>query len=169
MIRKVFEQNLRQFQFINMRFRLAEKQKLLTVCLKTVSNLKFKLRRIGFFVYFLFLLISTLLPQYMRNFGRPCIYRTLDSYRYSVYFLKGNDSRLLNLPQQLEISSFISSDNLSSSCLVYNPTEASRKLKAWKNTLPWIKPHYAIKSNPTMELIKDLANQGAGMDCASKD
>jgi len=86
-----------------------------------------------------------------------------------VYFLKGNDSRLLNLSQQLEISSFISSDNLSSSCLVYNPTEASRKLSAWKNTLPWIKPHYAIKSNPTMELIKDLANQGAGMDCASKE
>lgn len=35
--------------------------------------------------------------------------------------------------------------------------------------MPWIKPHYAIKSNPTMELIKDFANQGAGMDCASKE
>lgn len=53
--------------------------------------------------------------------------------------------------------------------LIYNPLEAASKLSAWKKALPWIKPHYAIKSNPTNDLIKDLAKQGAGMDCASKE
>jgi len=52
--------------------------------------------------------------------------------------------------------------------LVYNPAEALRKITAWKNSLPWIQPHYAIKSCPSMDLIKDLAAQGAGMDCASR-
>lgn len=52
---------------------------------------------------------------------------------------------------------------------MYNPIEASNKLSAWKNALPWIKPHYAIKSNPTFDLVEDLASQGAGMDCASKE
>jgi diaminopimelate decarboxylase len=41
-------------------------------------------------------------------------------------------------------------------------------MNAWKSALPWIQPHYAIKSSPVLELIKDLADQGAGMDCASK-
>ncbi len=68
----------------------------------------------------------------------------------------------------MEISQFVGKDALSSSILVYNPVEASRKIAAWKKALPWILPHYAIKSSPSMDLIKDLANQGAGMDCASK-
>lgn len=41
-------------------------------------------------------------------------------------------------------------------------------MMAWKAALPWIQPHYAIKSCPSMDLIKDLASYGAGMDCASK-
>jgi hypothetical protein len=103
----------------------------------------------------------------MRKLGRTCIRRGIE-FNYSVYFLKGNDSRLLNIPQQLEMSSFVADDTLSSSVLVYNPIEASNKLAAWRRALPWIQPHYAIKSNPTTDLIHDLARQGAGMDCASK-
>lgn len=72
------------------------------------------------------------------------------------------------MSQQFEISNFVANENLSSSILVYNPVEASKKIAAWKNALPWIKPHYAIKSCPSTDLIQDLANQGAGMDCASK-
>lgn len=68
----------------------------------------------------------------------------------------------------MEISNFVRKDNLSSSILIYNPVEAKNKINAWKKALPWIKPHYAIKSCPSMDLVKDLANQGAGMDCASK-
>jgi ornithine decarboxylase len=51
---------------------------------------------------------------------------------------------------------------------VYDPAEAAQKMSNWKTHLPWIRPHYAIKSCPSMELIKDLAQSGAGMDCASK-
>lgn len=41
-------------------------------------------------------------------------------------------------------------------------------MTAWKNALPWIQPHYAIKSCPIKDLVQDLASQGAGMDCASR-
>lgn len=85
-----------------------------------------------------------------------------------MYFAKGNDPRPLSIQQQAEICSFVEKDSLSSSILVYNPVEALKKIGAWKKALPWIHPHYAIKSSPSMELIKDLAAQGAGMDCASK-
>jgi len=74
----------------------------------------------------------------------------------------------LNLDQQKEIAGFVGKDNLTTSILVYNPAEAEHKMTSWKNALPWIQPHYAIKSCPSMELIKDLAGQGAGMDCASR-
>lgn len=84
----------------------------------------------------------------MRKLGRTIIQKGIN-FNYSVYFLKGNDSRLLNINQQLEISSFVAEDTLSSSVLVYNPVEASHKLASWKKALPWIQPHYAIKSNPT--------------------
>lgn len=90
------------------------------------------------------------------------------NYNSAVYFLKGNDPRNLNEDQQKQIADFVAKDNLSSSLLIYNPAEASRKMTAWKNSLPWIQPHYAIKSCPSMDLIKDLAAQGAGMDCASR-
>jgi diaminopimelate decarboxylase len=105
----------------------------------------------------------------MQNFGSKFIRKAHDSYSYSVYYLKGNDSRLLNIPQQLAISSMIESDKLSSSCLVYNPTEALRKISTWKKTFPWIKPHYAVKSNPHKFILADLVSQGAGLDCASKE
>lgn len=103
----------------------------------------------------------------MQNFGSKYLQRTLH-FQYSVYFLKGNDSRVLNIPQQLDISSMIANDKLSSSCLVYNPNEAHRKVSEWKRALPWIHPHYAVKSNPCQMLLNDFAQKGAGMDCASK-
>jgi ornithine decarboxylase len=52
--------------------------------------------------------------------------------------------------------------------LLYNETEARRKLGAWKKALPWIKPHYAIKSNPAMPLLNDFHANGASFDCASR-
>jgi len=59
-------------------------------------------------------------------------------------------------------------DPNSSSFLVYNSHEAQRKLRNWKSTLPWIQPHYAIKSNPIEPLLDDLHQLGSGFDCASK-
>ena len=63
---------------------------------------------------------------------------------------------------------FVAKDKLNSSILIYNPAESARRIANWKAALPWILPHYAIKSCPSMLLIKDLASQGAGMDCASR-
>ena len=53
--------------------------------------------------------------------------------------------------------------------MLYNPTEATRKLANWKKALPWIKPHYAIKSNPYEGMVSDILGNGAGADCASKE
>lgn len=89
-------------------------------------------------------------------------------YDFSVYFLKGNDPRDLSVNHQKEIANFIAKDTLSSSLLIYNPAEAERKITAWRNALPWIEPHYAIKSCPSMDLIKDFAEKRIGMDCASR-
>jgi len=43
-----------------------------------------------------------------------------------------------------------------------------RKFTAWHKQLPWIKAHYAIKANPSIPLLKDLANRQSGFDCASR-
>lgn len=119
-------------------------------------------------MYYIFFKGTPLNTTSVRALGKNTVSKFINNYHYSVYFAKGNDPRLLNINQQLEISKFVDKDNLSSSILVYNPIEAVNKIKAWNKALPWIKPHYAIKSSPSMDLIKDLANQGAGMDCASK-
>lgn len=103
----------------------------------------------------------------MQKFGTQSIRQNLQ-FHFSVYFLKGNDSRILNISQQLEISSIISPEKLSSSALFYNPIEAMRKYDSWKKMLPWIQPHYAVKSSPCEMMISDFASRGAGMDCASK-
>jgi ornithine decarboxylase len=42
-----------------------------------------------------------------------------------------------------------------------------RQLKLWNTYLPYIKPYYAVKSNPDPIIIKWLYNGGCGFDCAS--
>ena len=44
----------------------------------------------------------------------------------------------------------------------------NRKINDWKKKLPWIKPFYALKSNPLEPLVKDLKGNGAGLDVASQ-
>lgn len=43
-----------------------------------------------------------------------------------------------------------------------------RKIDNWNSTFPWIKAHYAIKSNPALPLLNDLQAKGTGFDCASR-
>lgn len=44
------------------------------------------------------------------------------------------------------------------------------KIFNWSQKLPWIQPHYAVKSNPIEHLIKDVhASNVCGFDCASKN
>jgi ornithine decarboxylase len=85
-----------------------------------------------------------------------------------MFFMKGNDDRLLSTTQAMEIDEFIRNSKPSTSCFVYNSAEALRKLRNWEQTFPWIKPHYAIKSNPSLSLLKDVLEFGAGFDCASR-
>ena len=42
-------------------------------------------------------------------------------------------------------------------------------MAAWQKSLPWIKPHYAIKSNPYEEVVQDFLEKGSGVDCASRN
>lgn len=62
----------------------------------------------------------------------------------------------------------IHKDPLGHSFLVYNPNEAVNKLRNWNKTLPWITPHYAIKSNPIKPLLHEFASLDGSFDCASK-
>jgi diaminopimelate decarboxylase len=73
-----------------------------------------------------------------------------------LYFLKGNDHRELNLTQSKEILNIVESSDLTTSAFVYNNYELRRKYHSWMKALPWIKPHYAIKSNPSIPLLQDL-------------
>ena len=91
-----------------------------------------------------------------------------NSYSHSLYFLKGNDDRLLSSEQAKQINAIISNNKLQTSCLLYNPSESTRKFDNWAKALPWIKAHYAIKSNPALPLLNDLHARQAGFDCASR-
>lgn len=104
----------------------------------------------------------------MRVLGRKWTFKAPERYNYSVYFLKGTDPRPLHISQQQAISSFVKADDMSTSFLVYNPIQAVRKLKNWQKVLPWIQPHYAIKSNPYDDIVTDFVTNGAGTDCASR-
>lgn len=53
--------------------------------------------------------------------------------------------------------------------LIYNSGETRRKYNKWVQTFPWIKPHYAIKSNPSLPILMDLIEEGCNFDCASKN
>jgi diaminopimelate decarboxylase len=91
-----------------------------------------------------------------------------NSLPYSLYFLKGNDARLLSTDQARQIDAIIAANSPQTSCLLYNPNEAMRKFDNWTHELPWIKAHYAIKSNPALPLLNDLQAKQSGYDCASR-
>lgn len=46
--------------------------------------------------------------------------------------------------------------------------EVYRQHMRWKNNLPRVTPHYAVKCNPDTAVLSLLAKLGAGFDCASK-
>jgi len=87
---------------------------------------------------------------------------------YSTLFMRGTDSQHLSLTAQRRFLSFVEADPQSSSFLIYNSGYTTRKIQTWKRTLPWIKPFYAMKSNPITPLIQDVMKCNLGFDCASK-
>jgi ornithine decarboxylase len=53
------------------------------------------------------------------------------------------------------------------SIYIYDLTKLKNLYKEWKTLFPFIKPHYAVKCNPDIEILKTLAASGASFDCAS--
>lgn len=51
---------------------------------------------------------------------------------------------------------------------ICNIDDIINKYNAWKDKLPRVKPHYAVKCNDSEIVIKVLAALGASFDCASK-
>ena len=48
-----------------------------------------------------------------------------------------------------------------------NLSVLTRVYDEWTETLPHIKPYYAVKCNPTPEIVQTLADLGSNFDCAS--
>ncbi|CAD8150165.1 unnamed protein product [Paramecium octaurelia] len=88
---------------------------------------------------------------------------------FRLYFLKGCDNRQLNLSQQKEFLNYVKIDPYGHAFMIYNSNELKNKVSSWKQTLPWITPYYAFKSNPIEYILKDIINGPYGtFDCASK-
>ena len=51
---------------------------------------------------------------------------------------------------------------------VVDVADIIRKHKTWTNSLPRVKPFYAVKCNPTPIMLETLTALGCGFDCASK-
>ena len=52
---------------------------------------------------------------------------------------------------------------------IYDKTNVYNQIANWERNLPWIKPYYAVKSNPSVHLIQDIVNHSfkIGLDVAS--
>jgi len=53
------------------------------------------------------------------------------------------------------------------SIYIYDLIKLRDLYKQWENLFPYIKPHYAVKCNPDIEILRTLAKVGASFDCAS--
>lgn len=50
---------------------------------------------------------------------------------------------------------------------ILNLWTVERQLQIWREELPFVKPHYAVKANNTAEIISALLQAGVAVDCAS--
>ena len=48
-----------------------------------------------------------------------------------------------------------------------NLSVLQRVYKEWTEALPHVQPYYAVKCNPTPEILRTLAKMGSSFDCAS--
>ena len=48
-----------------------------------------------------------------------------------------------------------------------NLSDIVRQHQRWVDELPRVTPHYAVKCNPDMHVLRTLADLGCGFDCAS--
>ena len=59
------------------------------------------------------------------------------------------------------------SESLTDSFYTLNLSVLKRVYEEWTEVLPHVKPYYAIKCNPTHEIVEALAKMGSNFDCAS--
>ena len=59
------------------------------------------------------------------------------------------------------------SESLTDSFYSLDLSVLKRVYDEWTETLPHIKPYYAVKCNPTPEIVSTLADLGSNFDCAS--
>jgi len=71
---------------------------------------------------------------------------------------------MLKLAQNL-----ISKYRLAETFYITNLDIVDMKISEWYNTMPSVSPHYAVKCNPNIEIIRTMINRGMGFDCASKN
>jgi ornithine decarboxylase len=66
------------------------------------------------------------------------------------------------------ISYFLEIKSSNDHFYVVDINQIIKQYNLWKRELPFIRPYYAIKSNPDPMIIKILTSLGCGADCASK-
>ncbi|XP_003740288.2 ornithine decarboxylase 1 [Galendromus occidentalis] len=72
-------------------------------------------------------------------------------------------------PVQLARSIVSCRKNEETAFYVIDLDDLSFKLKLWREVLPRIEPHYAVKCNFNKVILKALVGLGVGFDCASKN
>ncbi|XP_028966433.1 antizyme inhibitor 2-like [Galendromus occidentalis] len=70
---------------------------------------------------------------------------------------------------QLARSIVSKSKDIETAFYVIDLDDPPRKLKLWREVLPRVQPHYAVKCNPNKVLLKVLVGLGIGFDCASRN
>jgi ornithine decarboxylase len=50
---------------------------------------------------------------------------------------------------------------------IFDSSNLLKQIHKWETQLPWIQPYYALKSNPSEEIIKILSQHNVGFDAAS--
>jgi ornithine decarboxylase len=99
---------------------------------------------------------------------------TMDLSEYFKYIESDatEDTYIVNFDQSKSITDVINyfierkSDN--DHFYMVNVNSILEQLNKWKRELPYVLPFYAVKSNPDRTLLKLLAENGCGFDCASK-
>ena len=86
----------------------------------------------------------------------------------SLYLLRGKDPRPLSGTQAEEVSTIMGLHNFHNSFMLYNESEVARKINNWREALPWIQIHFAVKSSPSQPILEDMLAHNCGFDCASR-
>ena len=85
----------------------------------------------------------------------------------AILYMYGRSSQKLSVSSQQHINKLIVEHKPTYSNLVYFPSVVQSRITHWKKYLPSIYPYYAIKSNPSDEILKTLSEYNVGYDVAS--